>query len=159
MEKKFGVFITCTIAILLLVSSANKSYVNNADATGKTTHVEAASDAGIAAFLKDLYADYVFRPGDFSDIRSHFSEEVLGRLRDGYEYDCDREECFAVWMFRSGHQDGIDNDSKVLSVENAGNGWYEVCYSDMGFDGKCSFKAQIKDGRVFITDFKNPAYD
>lgn len=103
-------------------------------------------------FLTKLYADYVFGGQDFSAIKTHFSEDVLKRLRDEYEYD--DEDGYAVWLFRTDAQDGPSDVCQVNSINKEENGWYAVEYVDMGFEGKCLFSVQLHDNEVFVSDFK-----
>lgn len=103
-------------------------------------------------FLTTLYDDYVFGNQDFSAIKTHFSEDVLKRLKDEYEYD--DEEGYAVWLFKTDAQDGPSDVCQVSNVNKEENGWYAVEYVDMGIKGKCLFSVQLRDNEVFVSDFK-----
>ena len=102
-------------------------------------------------FLTTLYSDYVFQYHDFSLIQNHFSEQVLHRLRQEYDYD---GEGYAVWLFRSDAQDGPSDVSKVNTITPEPDGWYAVHYTDMGIKGTCHVLIQLRDGEPGVQDFK-----
>lgn len=109
----------------------------------------------VNAFLQELYDKYVFGNGglcNFEDIVEHFSQKILARLRNEFEYDGGG---YAVWLFRTGAQDGPDEKSGVTSISTEGDGWYTVFFSDMGIKSSCRFHAKIVEGNVFISDFEN----
>jgi hypothetical protein len=111
----------------------------------------------VNAFLQELYDKYVFwsdRVGDFEDVVEHFSPEILTKLRKAYEYEYDGSG-YAVWLFRTGAQDGPEDKSKVISILTEGDDWYTVFFSDMGLKGSCRFHAKLVDGKVFVSEFEN----
>ena len=112
----------------------------------------------VTVFLTDLYEKYVLDiiPGshDFIKIESHFSPKILKKMRKEFEYDGGG---YAVWIFRTGVQDG-PSESQLRSITPEGDGWYKVSFSDMGYKGSCRFKAEIRDGEVFISDYNNKDY-
>ena len=61
------------------------------------------------------------------------SERLLKCLRDGYGYDCEDDDCYAIWLFRTGFQDSdyrsVDTTGvkEVVSLEG---GCYLVRYFD-----------------------------
>ena len=111
----------------------------------------------MTVFLTDLYEKYVLCTRgyhNFSKIKSHFSPKILKKMRKEFEYDGGG---YAVWIFRTGVQDG-PSESQLRSITPEGDGWYKVSFSDMGYKGSCRFKAEIRDGEVFISDYKNKDY-
>lgn len=111
----------------------------------------------VTAFLQELYDKYVFwsdRVGNFEDVVEHFSPEILTKLRKAYEYEYDGSG-YAVWLFRTGAQDGLEDKSKVTSISTEGDDWYTVFFSDMGLKGSCRFHAKLVDGKVFVSEFEN----
>ncbi|MBQ6155512.1 MAG: hypothetical protein IJK22_02820 [Bacteroidales bacterium] len=148
-------FIALVITTSLLISCANKSKKNDSQQSAEvedTTIVENLEEERLAKeFLTSLYNDYVFGHQNFSKIKSHFSEKILNRLRNEFEYD---GEGYAIWLFRTGTQDGPSNICQVNSIDKGENGWYTVSYTDMGYDGKCRFLIEIQDNDVFVLDFE-----
>ena len=111
----------------------------------------------VTVFLKDLYEKYVLGirgTHDFSNIKSHFSPKILNKMRKEFEYEGGG---YAVWIFRTGVQDG-PTESQLRSITPEGDGWYQVSFSDMGYKSSCRFKAEIRDGEVFISDYENKDY-
>ena len=111
----------------------------------------------VTVFLTDLYEKYVLCTRgyhNFSKIKSHFSPKILKKMRKEFEYDGGG---YAVWIFRTGVQDG-PSESQLRSITPEGDGWYKVSFSDMGYKGSCRFKAEIRDGEVFISDYENKDY-
>ena len=86
--------------------------------------------------LEDFYNDYVFGNKDFSNIaQTTCTPRLLQQLKDAYEYECESGDCYAMWLFRSGNQDGVSDVSKVTNVTNEGDGWFKISYIDMGIEG------------------------
>ena len=111
----------------------------------------------VNAFLQELYDKYVFwndEVGNFEDVVEHFSQKILTELRKAYEYEQDGSG-YAVWLFRTGSQDGPEDKSKVTSILIEGDDWYTVFFSDMGLKGSCRFQAKLVDGKVFVSEFEN----
>lgn len=115
-----------------------------------------AGDAAVEAFLLRLYHRYVFalesRDADFGEIAHCFAPAIQKQLRDGYDYE---GEGYAVWLFRTGLQDGPEDTSSVTAIKKEGGGWYRVDFSDMGTRGSCRFKATMRDGSVYISEMEN----
>ena len=111
---------------------------------------EDGNEAAIKDFLTTLYDDYVFEYHDFSLIRNHFSDKVLNRLTKEYDYD---GEGYAVWLFRTGAQDGPSDVSRVNDITKEKDGWYTVKYTDMGIEGVCHFLVQSHNGEIIVMDF------
>ncbi len=152
---KTSFFFTSIIISCLLISCSSKSD-SSSSPVSETNSVSNFNEnideeSIVKEFLTTLYQDYVFNYQDFSTIKNHFSEKVLNRLRNEYEYD---GEGYAVWLFRTGAQDGPNDISQVNSIKKEEKGWYVVEYTDMGYDGKCRFLIQIRNNDVHILDFE-----
>lgn len=85
-----------------------------------------------------------------SYLKRHCTKKLLKVLRDAYEYD-PVPNAYAVWLFRSGVQDGPTDEHKVLRVVSLGNNWYQYTFLDMGI--KCTNKIKvIKVGNKLLFD-------
>lgn len=104
-------------------------------------------------FLKDIYENYIFGNQDFGSIAPNIcSERILQRLKEAFDYDCEDGECYAVWLFRTNYQDGPNNINIVNDIIAKDNGWFDVYYTDMGHNGKTSFKLQKVDDEIKIDE-------
>lgn len=102
--------------------SANKNVVENSE-----------DDDFVSMTLEEFYNTYVFGNKDFSKIAKKVcTPRLLQYLKDGYEYECEDGECYAVWLFRSGNQDGPSDECRVLRITDEGDGWVCVSFIDMG---------------------------
>lgn len=102
--------------------------------------------------LEEFYNNYVFGNKDFSNIaQTTCTPRLLQQLKDAYEYECESGDCYAMWLFRSGNQDGISDESGVRSVTNEGDGWFKVSYIDMGIEG-ATYIHLIQYGEVQLID-------
>ena len=101
------------------------------------------------SFIEKFYNDYIFGENNFYEIsKTVCTPKMLNYLKEQYEYDCEDGECYALWCFRSGAQDGINDVSKVVKVETVGDGWYKVTYFDMGY--KYATKVKIIQNNSLI---------
>ena len=155
-------FLLCIVAVMMTalfsISCGNQSgKTEEKEVSENVTKTEAEviesvnDDAAVKDFLTTLYNNYVFEYKDFSAIKQHFAPNVLKRLKDGYDYD---GEGYAVWLFRTGAQDGPSDVSKVNSIEKDSDGWYVVKYTDMGIEGTCRFLVEQHNSEVIVLDFK-----
>lgn len=84
-------------------------------------------------FLTNMYNQQLYQ--DYAWLESHCTSEFLSYLQAQYEYECeDGGPCYAVWCFRTDHQDG-DGPSHILSIEDEGDGFYVYHFLDMGWEG------------------------
>lgn len=96
--------------------------------------------------LYALYTDYVFGNGDFSLIAKDVcSPELLKQLRDGYEYDCDNNDCYAVWLFRTNNQDGLSDVCELKNIKIDKGNWYKIDYIDMGHEGTTYIELSVDE--------------
>lgn len=74
------------------------------------------------------------------------------KARDAYEYDYEGPEApYAVWIFRSGAQDGL-GDSRLVDVESSGDGTFIANILDMGHEAKLKMKLVKENGEIKIDD-------
>ena len=98
--------------------------------------------------IKKWY-DYVFGVKDISDniFDKFLSTDTKKRL-----WTEDYDGCYEYWRFRTTAQDydpKVGDVSKIESITEKGDGWYEVKYLDMGNKGE----TKIKIGNNKIIDF------
>lgn len=105
----------------------------------------------------DFYNDYVFGNKDFSNIAHTIcTPKLLQFLKDAYdqEYECLDGECYAMWLFRTGNQDGVSNVSKVTNITNESDGWVKVSYIDMGIEGATYIKFISYNGQDYMDEIQ-----
>ncbi len=151
----FNLFILYVYVILASCGGSSQKTPFKESMEETTESVSVNEQNRVNAFLQELYDEYIFGSdgsGDFEDVVEHFSPEILSKLRNEFEYDGGG---YAVWLFRTGAQDGPEDKSEVTSISTGGDGWYTVFFSDMGVKGSCRFQAKLVDGKVFVSRFEN----
>ncbi len=76
------------------------------------------------------------------------------KARDEYNYGYygpESEKPYAVWIFRSGAQDGL-GDSRLVDVESSGDGTFIANILDMGHEAKLKMKLVKENGEIKIDD-------
>ena len=110
-------------------------------------------DAVIQEFITNMYENHLYCEYDF--LEAHCSEGMLQYLRDHYEYD---GEGYAIWLFRTGSQDGKPGaegvKDKVHSITKDSEGWYHYTFTDAGWNGENKLKVHVENGKVVIDDLK-----
>ena len=137
------------------------SITTKSDSIDKYTDASTLNSYGCEEFLYTLYKDYVFGASDFNKIAPKIlSQEVSQFLQDNYGYILEEGEIgYAVWMFRTGYQDG-PNDVRVFErFIHLGGGWVRVYYTDMGHDGVTDLKLEIHNGAIRIADMRSEQVD
>ncbi|MBQ0005876.1 MAG: hypothetical protein KBS57_00520, partial [Alistipes sp.] len=100
-------------------------------------HGSAGQGNSAESFIRDFYQNARFEDEAF--LKEHCSPALLSKLRREYDYDGDG---YAVWLFRSGAQDGPDRTkNEVVSVEQEGD-WYTYEAYDSGILFSRSVKLQ-----------------
>lgn len=111
------------------------------------------SESREVRFIERFYADCVF--GEHEDPHSvterSCTEKLRKRLRATYAAEYDGEG-YAIWLFRSGAQDGPSDESRVTSVIRLGKGLYRVEFIDMGIEGSRTLKLVTRDGKLFFDE-------
>lgn len=111
-----------------------------------------ALDNTIIKFITDMYNKTKFVDDTF--LESHCSSKMLSILRDEYDLDCEEGNCYGVWLFRSGAQDGPNDRTEIISVKPLGNHWYRYDFYDMGNRANNTIKVIEKNGKIIIDDIK-----
>ncbi|MCF0160567.1 MAG: hypothetical protein HUJ99_07225 [Bacteroidaceae bacterium] len=114
---------------------------------------EKACPKPVEEFITNLYNNYVFNYGELDSIASHFSPDVLDRLRKAYadEYN-EGNPAYAVWLFRTS-QNGSD-EQRIDSIRTDGNDLYTVFLTDGSTPCTCRMHIVMKDGQPVLTDFQ-----
>lgn len=101
------------------------------------------------SFIRDFYQNRLFEDEAF--LKEHCSCHLISRLREAYDYE---GEGYAVWLFRSGAQDGPDGTKNdVVSVEREGD-WYTYEAYDCGILFSRSVKLNENGGKFTIVDLQ-----
>lgn len=113
-----------------------KAYEKTADALGlfdDDTEVPYEVDN----MIRELYSKYVFNYGDDFPIYAsqHCSRSLIQRLKEECYFDSGDDDCYAVWLFRTGNDDGDSDENRILSIERIDSDWYMVEFIDMGIYG------------------------
>lgn len=134
--------------IRICVVKENGSY--KIDTIEKVEPEMSDDETSDSALICEWY-DLIFK-GNVTDdsLDKYLSSEIKKRI-----WTDDYDGCYEYWRFRTGAQDynlQVGDISKVKSVINKGDGWYEVNYLDMGYDGQTKIK--IKDHKIvdFVQD-------
>ena len=106
-------------------------------------------------FLEEFYDKYVLGNGKFNEVASDIcTSKMLDYLKESYDYDCATDDCYAIWEFKTGHQDRL-GESKLVSVKKMNvegqEGWFNVEYLDMGIKGVTMVKI-VNDGYKPLLD-------
>lgn len=125
--------------LLSIVLTSASVFVSCGGQTQNTSDVD---------LLRSLYVQYVFGDQllDSAYVHTHFSSEMVKFLKDSYEYDCESNDCYAVWLFRTSAQDGPMPKSEISEIKPLKDHWYEVSYLDMGISGIT--KLRVIDGQI-----------
>ena len=108
-------------------------------------------------FLREFYTECVFgvNPECHKILVENSSERLLKCLRDGYGYDCEDDNCYAIWLFRTGFQDSdyraVDTTG-VKEVVNLNGGCYLVRYFDMGWKGATRIRFVEENGKLVMDE-------
>ncbi|MBQ1835755.1 MAG: hypothetical protein II734_06735 [Paludibacteraceae bacterium] len=110
-------------------------------------------DAVIIEFITDMYNNEKF--SDYGFLNEHCTPRLKKKLRDKYDYDCEDGDCYAVWLFRTSHQDGTSDRHEIVKIVPEGDNWYTYDFYDMGIKGRNRVRAFVKDGVVMMDDILN----
>ena len=116
----------------------------------KEKELEEAKKKAAIEFIKDFYNTYKYE--DYSFLKKHCSASMLKKLRDDYDYDCKDDDCFAVWDFRSGCQDGYSDKHGIINITPLGEDWYQYEFYDMGWKGSHVIKIIVENDKFIIDD-------
>ena len=110
------------------------------------TTAPAANEA--ERFIRHFYTNCVFGNAACGPILEKCcTQRLLRKLRADYGYD---GEGYAVWLFRTGAQDGPGGVSEVREVAALGDGRYRADFVDMGTEGCRIVKIVDENGAMKI---------
>lgn len=164
--KKYLPYILGTVVLLGIISyfsskgsnegSNNQSIVANSVAVADSEAVadedmEKPSEQEEIKLITEWY-DYVFGKKEISDnvINKFLSSKVKERI-----WTEDYEGCYEFWKFRTIAQDydpNVGDVSKIKDISVDNDGWYEVKYFDMGYNGKTTIKVENSQIVDFVPD-------
>ena len=116
------------------------------------------NNSGGETFIKGFYDSYIWGPEyqNFGkNAKELCSDALLQRLRESYDYECDDDNCYALWEFRTSNQDGPSNISEIRDITSIGKGWYLVRYIDMGHEGATAIELKEYYASFLINDMFN----
>lgn len=169
---KKGLICICVLIVLFFVG---KFFWNNyqsrpsgikVDTDSIAELVDSISDESIVnesdsiiSFLRLMYenSDY----NNYPFLNGHCTQHLLSVLSEAYDYDCNESPCYATWLFRTQSQDyksSTENESRVISVKDLGDNWFEIEFYDGGWKGIKKIKAYFKDGNI-VMDMIETVYD
>ena len=168
---KKGIICICVLIVLFFVG---KFFWNNyqsrpsikVDTDSIAELVDSISDESIVnesdsiiSFLRLMYenSDY----NNYPFLNGHCTQHLLSVLSEAYDYDCNESPCYATWLFRTQSQDyksSTENESRVISVKDLGDNWFEVEFYDGGWKGIKKIKAYFKDGNI-VMDMIETVFD
>ena len=168
---KKGLICICALIVLFFVG---KFFWNNyqsrpsikVDTDSIAELVDSISDESIVnesdsiiSFLRLMYenSDY----NNYPFLNGHCTQHLLSVLSEAYDYDCNESPCYATWLFRTQSQDyksSTENESRVISVKDLGDNWFEIEFYDGGWKGIKKIKAYFKDGNI-VMDMIETVFD
>lgn len=101
-------------------------------------------------FIKEMYEQKKFE--DYAFLEKHCTKDLLAKLASEYDYE---GEGYAVWKFRSAAQDGPSDESRIISIQDEGDGWYRYTASDMGIAFSKRILLLDEGGRIVIADLSD----
>jgi len=88
----------------------------------------------------ESFFTYVFNERLYEEegfIGKYCTDKLKEKLEEAYEYEGGG---YAVWLFRSGAQDGIEDEYKLIKIVPEGDGWYKYDFNDEGHLGSHRIK-------------------
>jgi hypothetical protein len=107
------------------------------------------TDQSIHELISDMYNKSLYN--DYAYLKAHCTDKMLKKLQDKYDYDCDSGDCYAVWLFRTGFNDG-EGTSKIICIKPLGDSWYRYDFYDEGHQGANKIKVIEKQGKWYLDD-------
>ncbi|MDE6513887.1 MAG: hypothetical protein K2L05_06860 [Muribaculaceae bacterium] len=153
-------YLIAAAAVTMMACSSNKA--DNANQTAETlsdssTVEQPAPQTPDDILLPELAAEIYSRILNYTDetlvfISEHCTPELLKQLSDAYDMD---GEGYAIWLLRSGAQDG-DGESKVVSTTFIAPNTVEIEFSDMGFQCKRMLTFEKRNGQWLLNEVTLP---
>lgn len=132
-------------------SGSDKNNKNTAQADSIIVAAQPAKlthTAGTMDMIRDMYENERYE--DYEYLRSHCTEHLLKQLEDAYSNEYG-EGGLAVWLFRSGAQDGPNRKHSIISIERLSDGWYRYKGVDMGVEFVREIRL-VKEGEEYKFD-------
>lgn len=156
------IIISVLLSILVACSSADKKEIAGQAVPNNTiineTSLKQSNDIDL---IKSVYGSFVFaidvEGDDIQHPEKFFTSHALKKLSEDYKFDCEDGTCYAYYALRTDAQDskpGSEEESTVIDIEPAGDGWYIASYLDMGWPGKTRIK--VTEGK--IDDYERQTY-
>lgn len=101
--------------------------------------------------VRSFYNDRLFE--DYDYLRQNCTERMLKQLADDYRNEYG-DEGLAVWLFRSGAQDGPSKVHAIESIRRLDDGWFRYKAYDMGISFTRDIRIVNKNGRLLIDQVK-----
>ena len=132
-----GIGITIGLNITINGCSSEDSSIPTSSLT-KNTENATLTDS----LLISEWYNIVLKDGEMSDaiLDKYLSPEAKKKI-----WTEDYDGCYQYWAFRTAAQDyniSVGDISKIEEISDNGDGWYEVKYIDMGFNGKTLVKIE-----------------
>lgn len=160
--KYINLFFAIALAYAICPCEAKNRPADEIEVVGNEAAKISKMPQDCSDLIKTVYEQFVFAIDAEPDMYAHpeqvFTSNALQKLKDCYEFDCESENCYAFYEFRTQEQDskpGTEGESRVLDIESLGDDWYMVKYTDMGWSGMTRIK--IIDGK--IDDFERCVED
>ena len=136
MKKSFLLF--CLVVLPFVFSNCNngktdgnsidRDSILRADSIARVDSLMRADTTMLRDFYDQVVLTWSGTPEQEKKLLECITPEIKEKITSKYGY-------YKVFMFRTGLEDGPEDDSKLLSIEREENGWYTVNYSDMGTIG------------------------
>ena len=154
---KITTFVCIALSVICISCTNNKEAQNASEnVTLGTSGNDSNESLIIKKFITEMYNDGKFNDENF--MLPHCSDEMIQKLRDEYDYECEDGDCYAFWLFRSGHNGenpNSDYSTRLISITENGDGWFTYEYLDMGWKGENKIKVELIDDKVIIDDVQN----
>lgn len=97
--------------------------------------------------IREFYDRFVLGEEQLTDeaASQYCTPRMVEQLKAEYSNEYN-DEGYAVWIFRTGRQDGPERNSQVNDISAKGDDSYEVAYSDMGWRATSVVRIAYVDG-------------
>lgn len=146
-RKVYGVVAVCLMSVCISGSAQNRDSGNIAVSRSFAV-LSSDNFPELEKIAREFYQKVVFGTCCKVSMEQYCTRGFLKKLEDAYDYDCDEGPCYAIWLLRTGRQDGDDTPSRVTSVVPDGENCVVVKYKDMGHPGETRLYF-IKEGEVW----------
>lgn len=154
MEKKFYSILFLTFSAIFIYGCVDNK-TNKEEADSVQTLVDEISavtedvTAGAIEFITAMYNERSYEDDEF--LERHCTPEMLNKLKADCEYEGGG---YATWDFRSGAQDGPNEQNEIISVTPQNDNWYKYEFYDMGLKDSHEIRVTLTEGIYMIEDLK-----